>query len=316
MTRLPNPAIETVSPPPSTETSHWNPRPTTREVFASTPVPPASGQEFLEREFFERVQLPNGTIKTTNARRMDDLNAAVLPYMTQIADRPLRVMDVSISSGVSTLEWHDFLAANGIACDLIGTDLTVYTSLVSLTSRLAVLIDRHRNILHVDAFGRGAPPRANGVQGIAAGMLRLLFGAAMLVDRRLPPLHGQVRQSAKGHLLKCEPVTLLTRGMSERETLHIAEEDLLAPEQPEFKEAFHVVRAANILNRAYFSTQVLVQIAKKLKARLKPNGLLIVCRTDHEGVNNATLFQSCAQGLRVLHRLGVGSEIEELLVGL
>jgi hypothetical protein len=316
MTRLPSPEIETAVPHPGAGTTHWNPRPTTREVFASSPVPPASGQEFLEREFFERVHLPNGTIKTTNAHRMDDLNAAVLPYIAQISDRPLRVMDVSISSGVSTLEWHDFLAANGIACDLIGTDLTVYTSLVSLTSRLAVLIDRHRNILHVDAFGRGAPPRANGLQGIAAGMIRLLFDAAMLVDRRLPPLHGQVRQSAKGHLLKCEPVTLLTRGISERETLHIAEEDLLAPEQPEFKEAFHVVRAANILNRAYFSTQVLAQVSKKLKARLKPNGLLIVCRTDHEGVNNATLFQSGPQGLRVLHRLGAGSEIEELLVGL
>jgi len=316
MTRLTGPEIETASPLPSAGTTHWNPRPTTREVFASTPVPPADGQEFLEREFFERVQLPNGTIKTTNAHRMDDLNAAVLPYMAQIADRPLRVMDVSISSGVSTLEWHDFLAVNGIACDLIGTDLTVYTSLVSLTSRLAVLIDRHRNILHVDAFGRGAPPRANGLQGIAAGMIRLLFGTAMLVDRRLPPLHGQVRQSARGHLLKCEPVTLLTRGMSERETLHVVEEDLLAPEQPEFKEAFHVVRAANILNRAYFSTQALVQISKKIKARLKPNGLLIVCRTTHEGVNNATLFQSGPEGLRVLHRLGTGSEIEDLLVGL
>jgi hypothetical protein len=316
MARPQNPRMETLPPFPNPGTSAWNPRPTTQEVFGKTPAPPA-GQEFLEREFFERVVLPNGTVKTTNANRLDDLNAAILPHIAQISDSPLRVMDVSISSGVSTLEWYDFLGRNGIICNMVGTDLTVYTSLLSLTPRLAVLVDRNRNILHMDAFGRGAPPRARGLQGIAAGMIRTLFRVAMMVDHQLPPLQGNVREAAQGHLLRCEPVTLLTRSLSQRESLHVVEEDLLAPERPEFREAFHVVRAANILNRAYFSTQVLLQVARKLKERLMPNGLLVVCRTSDDGVNNATLFQSTAGcGLRILLRLGSGSEIEDLLVGI
>ena len=68
------------------------------------------------------------------------------------------------------------------------------------------------------------------------------------------------------------------------------------------------------LNRAYFSDSVLAQIIEKLRERLKPNGLLIVCRTDSVGVNHATVFESTADSKsRVLLRLGGGSEIEGLM---
>jgi hypothetical protein len=291
-------------------------RPTTREVFAS-PLPSSAEQEFLERQFFDRVILPNGTFKTTNARRLDDLNQAVLPYLPQIAGGALKIMDVSVSSGVSTLEWHDFLSQKGIRVEMVGTDLTVYTSLISVGPQLAAVIDRDRNILHLDAFGRGLPPRGKGLSGFAAGMVRMLFEASMMIDKNLPPLQGRVREAAKGRILKCEPVTLLTRGFSERESLQVFEDDLLAEERPEFQNAFHVLRAANILNHAYFPKEVLARIARKLRMRLKPNGVLIVCRTTNEAKNNATIFEAPAgAGLRVLSRLGAGSEVEELLLGL
>src|SRR2546423_1557373 len=105
-------------------------RPTTRQVFGAH-VSSSAEQEFLERQFFDRVILPNGTFKTTSARRLDDLNQAVLPHLARIPERTLKIMDVSISSGVSTLEWYDFLLENGIRVEMVGTDLTVYASLVS-----------------------------------------------------------------------------------------------------------------------------------------------------------------------------------------
>jgi hypothetical protein len=291
-------------------------RPTTRQVFGAR-LASSAAQEFLERKFFDRVALPNGTFKTTNAHRLDDLNQAVLPHLPQLPGRALKIMDVSISSGVSTLEWHDFLNENGIRFEMVGTDLTVYTSLVSLGPQLEVLIDRGRNILHLDAFGRGLHPRGDGLAGLAAGMIRMLFEAAMTIDRKLPPLQGRVQEAAEGRVLKCQPVTLLTRGFSQRESLQVFEDDLLGTERPEFNNAFHVVRAANILNRAYFSDQALTRIATKLKMRLKANGLLVVCRTADKDKNNATIFEArSGEGLRAVSRLGAGSEIEDLLVGL
>ena len=87
-------------------------RPTTREVFGPLQTPVAQ-QDQLETEFFERVVLPNGTFKTTKPHRLDDLNQAALPFLTGLAadSQPLRIMDVGISSGVSTIEWHEQLAA-------------------------------------------------------------------------------------------------------------------------------------------------------------------------------------------------------------
>jgi hypothetical protein len=101
-------------------------RPTTRKFFGKTAV--NLNQESAEYEFFRRVVLPNGTFKTTLANWLDDLNQAALPYIARITERPVKILDVGVSSGVSTLEWHDQLLAERITCDITGTDLTIYAA--------------------------------------------------------------------------------------------------------------------------------------------------------------------------------------------
>jgi hypothetical protein len=287
-------------------------RPTTHQVFRGNAT--GQQQDLLEREFFGRVVLPNGTVKSTNANRMNDLNAAALPYVQQLVERPAQIMDVGISSGVSTVEWYEQLSGAGVVCEMLATDLTIYASLLTLGSSFGAVIDRHRNILHLDILGRGAPPSATGVQGIFAAAVRLAFRAAMAVDRSLPPLRGQTQEAATGMLLRCEPVSLLTKKMTQQNALQVIEDDLVAGDKPEFKHAFHVIRAANILNRAYFADATLVQMLKKLGNRLKPSGVLIVCRTNDEGVNHGTIFRQVEGGkFQVLTRIGNGSEVEALL---
>jgi chemotaxis methyl-accepting protein methylase len=132
----------------------------------------------------------------------------------------------------------------------------------------------------------------------------------------LPPLRGKTQESAKGILLKCEPVSLLTKKMTQQKSLRVVEDDLTAGDKPEFERAFHVVRAANILNRAYFADATLMQMLNKLKNRLKPGGILIVCRTNDEGINNGTIFRLAESvKFQILNRIGSGSEIEGLLSG-
>ena len=242
--------------------------PTTRAVFSRPPLP-SPHQEALEFEFFRRVALPNGTSKTTVANRLNDLNQALLPYLARIPDRPIKIIDVGVSSGVSTLEWHEHLASQHIPCDITATDVTIHASLVTFASPLALLIDPKRNILHLDILGRGSHPGTTGPYGLFTALLRMLLRGAMLVERPLPPLRGQVRESAKGRFLTCEPVTLLTRRFVPHDSLHLLEEDLLAAGQPQFKGAFHVVRAANVLNRSHFSERQLLQIIDNLKNRLR-----------------------------------------------
>ena len=86
--------------------------PTAHALYFDETVRGADQLEALEDLFFRNIRLPNGTNKTTYRRRLDDLNALARQHLPP--KRPLDFMDVAVSSGVSTLEWIEFLAESGI----------------------------------------------------------------------------------------------------------------------------------------------------------------------------------------------------------
>ncbi len=88
--------------------------PTAHALYFDETVRGADQLEALEDLFFRNIRLPNGTYKTTYRRRLDDLNALARQHLPP--KRPLDFMDVAVSSGVSTLEWIEFLAESGIQC--------------------------------------------------------------------------------------------------------------------------------------------------------------------------------------------------------
>ena len=101
------------------------------------------------------------------------------------------------------------------------------------------------------------------------------------------------------------------------------EDDILAGAPTE---TVDVLRAANILNKGYFDEDILEQMVRNLRRRLRPGGLMIVCNTDYNegfdygrmdygGMNNASLFRLDADGRFVVQaRLNAGSEIEGLVL--
>ena len=92
-----------------------------------------------EKDFFDCLRLKNGVYKTTYPHRMDDFNARLANYLP--ASRPLRVLDVGISSGVSTLEWAETLEGSGIDYQMTGIDLTLRGLLLSFGDRLHAVLD-------------------------------------------------------------------------------------------------------------------------------------------------------------------------------
>ena len=97
--------------------------------------------------------------------------------------------------------------------------------------------------------------------------------------------------------------------------LRAVEDDIL--ENKDYPQRFHVLRAANILNLAYFDTATLQRMLRNLRSRLQPGGLLIICRTNDADVNNATVFTLEKDGrFTATARLNEGSEIADLVLGL
>jgi hypothetical protein len=287
-------------------------RPTTREIFFGKSASPEL-QERLEREFFSRVALPDGTLKTTYSRRLDDLNRMTLPHLRRLGPGPLRITDVAASSAISTLEWQDFLQAAGVACQVSAGDRLFQASLVRVVRGFEALIDGEGNVLHLDLLGRGLPPRAPGLRGWVTALLGGALGLALHLERHaLAPAAGSSRQT---RWLRSQPVLLASRRVIERGSVELMEDDLLAQNRAEQLGACHVIRAANILNRGYFPDPVLARMITTLRERLRPEGLLIVCRTDARGGNHASLFQwQSSSRFRLLERLGAGSEIEDLVL--
>ena len=104
----------------------------------------------MEQAFFTGVVLPNGTFKTTADRRLDDLNEAILAHLPE--RRPLRVKDVAVSSGISSLEWYEMLHAHDIACHMTATDWWLRARLIEARG-FNVLLSETGLILQLDIAG-------------------------------------------------------------------------------------------------------------------------------------------------------------------
>lgn len=291
-------------------------RPTAREVHLAPPSSrTAEEQAAYEERFFGLLRQRNGVFKTTWAHRFDAINAAVNRLLPP--DRPLHLMDVAISSGVSTLEWARSLQDAGIAHRLVAGDLGVRAFLVSIGSAVEILVDRTGYPLHVDLLGHGFANTAPRTwQKPAAAALRLAAAGFVRAQPDLRRyLQGSVARFEPRMGIACEPITLVSPRLLQSATIEVVEDDLLV-EDPTLRQRFHALRAANILNVTYFDEPALTRMLVNLRSRLRPGGLLIVCRTHEDRSNHGEIFRLEGDGLISIERFGQGSEIGPLVARL
>lgn len=287
--------------------------PTANELYFSEIPADAARLETLEKRFFQSVGLPNGTWKTTSYRRLDDLNALVQNHLP--ARRPLDVMDVAVSSGVSTLEWLESMEQAGIECRMTAGDAAADAYLVTLGPGLRVLVDRRGTPLQYEVAGYAIrlPMRKREMLRFGLPVLYMRILLASAVAPALKSAKGAVEGARMG--IRWQPLKLVSTLLRKRNRIEVVEDDILVNRS--YKECFDVLRAANILNRGYFDEGTLVAMLLNLRNRLRKGGLLVVCRTNDRNVNNGTLFTLGDDGrLRTLARLNEGSEVEEIALKL
>lgn len=263
----------------------------------------------VEERFFAFLRLQNGTAKTTYPHRLDEVNrvaASLLPLW-----RPLQLLDVGVSSGVSTLEWIESLERSGVEFHMTAMDLMVRGILIGFGHGFEILADAHGRALLMNIRGSWI---AN-----PAGKRNLLRYFAVILALRLwlrlfwPRVMGSVEGSVASRWFTTRWVPLLYSALVNHPRVSIQEADILAETMP--MAPAHVIRAANILNRSYFSEAQLATIVRRLRAKLPGGGLLVVCRTyEDSGVTAGTIFQLNSAGcFQVAARINNGSEIESLI---
>jgi hypothetical protein len=262
----------------------------------------------IQRAFYAGLLLRNGVWKTTDAHRMDDLFPLLVRRAALIDQRPLRVLDVGCSAGVTTVEMHQVLADCGISCETYGTDQLLYADHVASKDNVAILFDRDRNVLQIE-IGSWASPWKFQKRDL---LLRphLCFLASQVAKNQVARFRMALDKPCQG--LHFTRVPLLASVVDSQPNVRFEEEDIL---EPKIQGTFGVIWAGNILNLGYFAPDDIRSMVRVLTRRLLPGGLLIVSRTEPRGnTNQATLFRYCDGKLVAEEHLNRGSEVEDIVL--
>lgn len=260
-----------------------------------------------EAAFFTSLKVGNNTFKKTGGGRFQELDAAIV---RQLADSPPiigELLDIGISSGITTLELDAALVKAGHALRVTGTDLSLDAFIVPIMRGWRALVDSSGHPLQYDIGGHSMRPWRR----------RMDWFDGMVVVRSIINRVGKPRARrslATNRIIK--QVRLLSPRLARRQDITVVRDDVTV-ENPAFSGRFDIIRAANILNLDYFDTPTLRAALSHVTSYLSgPGAVLLVVRTLANDEQHGTLFQVIEQGdgLRIVERYGNGSEVEALVL--
>ena len=258
-----------------------------------------------EAAFFSSLRPTYATPKQTSDDRLADVNRKLIERLRRQGGTVRSVLDVGVSSGITTVELHAALTSAGFHPRTTGTDLVLDGHIVSPFPGCHVLLDSRGEALQFEVLGTA----------INAWRRRLDYLDGMFIVRKL--LHRHCGERAKTMLANGEAsqhIRLVSPRALQRPDVRIVEDDA-AVRNPQFHRGFDLIRAANILNARYFDEGRLRTITLNLRSYLAgPGSWLLVVRTFGSNENRGTLFELGRDGrLEPIERFGGGSDIEALV---
>ncbi len=281
-------------------------RPSARSVLLDVQDDSVSDEEIdgREKQFFNQLVLANGTLKTTFAGRLSDVNTAINGLLTELG-REVRILDIAVSSGITTYEWARALDGAEVVYSMDAFDLCVDGVIYSREDTFNVLVDSDNRPLQFEVLGRVVENSFG--ESISRKLKRFVPVAALRVA------HGIYRHLPGAYTQRI-PVKLVTRHLRKSKNIQVFEYDLESIEQ--LPRSYDVIRAANILNLAYFDTSFIKDAVLKVAARLNSGGYFCVVRTHSDASNHGTVFKKHSGGLRPILSIGSGSEIESIVASI
>jgi len=269
-------------------------------------MPPDSVSERDEARFFGQLKTGNDTFKRTAPGRLAKMDRWLIQLLALAEDRPEDVLDIGISSGVTTLEMAHALENAGALPRITGMDRSLSAMLVDVGARCRVLAEPNGHILQYDVVGRAIQPWVR----------RFDYCNGMILVRAM--LHLSLGRRARARLRQGlgTPVALVSPRVSSNRAITLIESDITVCDE-RLRGRFDLVRAANILNQHYFSRADLERAVTNVRSYLRgPGAWLLILRTNEDGEHHASLMRMDPRGqLGVVGRYGKGSEVEAMFAG-
>jgi len=225
----------------------------------------------------------------------------------KLGSKPSQIMDVGVSSGISSLEWADALTRAGVEAKILASDLCMRGSLLRLLPGYDVLLDRDGRVLQHIVANRPVRWYLNGPRDFLKGTGFVVAALNALAGALLP------LANARG---EAKDILLVNPHARDDARLSFADDDILAPNPAQLRRRFNAIRVSNLLNHGYFNDAQLLGAVGNLRDRLVGAGsFLIVNRTLADGTNHGTLFRlNDANEFEAVARLREGSEIESIVL--
>ena len=282
--------------------------PTARSIFLSND-PSIKEKEFA---FFCSLKLKSGVTKTTDRNRMRNVDTWFCQFLPK--DKLQKVLDVGISSGITTVELCEAFDANNISYQVTGLDSDLTAFLIIFSDDKSILVDKEGYPIHFEIKGKGfGYVKGTNVKHFAERSL-LESQSKSFINSQFKDTLQSIEKSTNKNGTAIHRIELVCREIKENPSIQLLEDSIFS-ENSEKK--YNVIRAANILNKAYFTDEQLTDALQKLRNRLEPGGFLMICRTNFEGENNASLFNLTSENkFELVDKFGEGSEVEDLVLNL
>ena len=197
-----------------------------------SPLDPAA-----EAAFFDAIRLSNGTLRPLGLGASTTLiRSSRRPCAARRRREmaPLQLLDVGISSGITTLEWAKAIESLGLDFRLVATDLTATASL-----------HRYGKWFHASGREPWHPASISHLRqnGSEVGSTRAICGASKSCRFGWPQLSYLLLQKAGWGAI--EPIPLVVSGVLMNPAIEVCSDDIFC-DDPTYHGRFHVIRAANI----------------------------------------------------------------------
>jgi len=204
-----------------------------------------------------------------------------------------RVLDIGISSGVTTFDLMNTLQENGYAPQIHAVDRVITIRKKEFAFGSLFFEARTGHLLQIEMGGIG----------VRNHLRRRDFLTGAFLWRA--PLLAWARR------LKPDPNTSTANFVAPELTgnskVSVREFDILNPWPAEVQE-MDVIRIANLMQSVYFSEAQLKLLAEKISAACRGAGSIVVVCREYKGKLDASFFRmSSDRSLEVIHRVGGGS---------
>jgi hypothetical protein len=271
-----------------------------------------------------RVWLSNGTCRATFRRRFRNIDGILNDLIAERFDRgaDLVVEDMAGSACLTSTEWAETLLPRFPHIRFVASDLVLFILEVedSVEGTAFVLESDGSPLQYVRPpfVIRMQPPEPAGL--IVNWLLAWSARKQLKKIRAWWPLpESWLRDDGDG-FLEIDRYRIRKLPLIHPEAWDLAHRDgrFSIRQHSVFEvcnEPRHVIRTMNVFNRSYFTTTQLSAGVRSIVASLHIGGIWIVGRTvvEEPPVHHVSVFQkSACGGLDVIHRIGPGSEIEEI----